>query len=104
MGRKRFYIIGFLALIVFDTFSQVCLKMAALQSEPFAIEIAWLVRVLEAPWVYGAIAGYLGAFVTWMTMLRQAPVGPAFAASHLEVVETYAAIVLHCSSLSSFFP
>ena len=41
---------------------------------------------LETPWIYGAIAGYLGAFFTWMTLLRQAPVGPAFAASHLEVV------------------
>jgi drug/metabolite transporter (DMT)-like permease len=60
--------------------------MAALQAEPFLIEIAWLTRVLETPWVYGAIIGYLGAFITWMTLLRHAPVGPAFAASHLEVV------------------
>ena len=36
--------------------------------------------------MYGAIIGYLGAFIIWMTLLRHAPVGPAFAASHLEVV------------------
>ena len=30
--------------------------------------------------------GYLGAFVTWMSLLKHAPIGPAFAASHLEVV------------------
>ena len=86
MSRGKFYLIGFVALIVFDTFSQICFKMAALQAEPFLIEVAWLVRVLETPWVYGAIIGYLGAFMTWMTLLRHAPVGPAFAASHLEVV------------------
>ena len=86
MSRGRFYLIGFVALIMFDTFSQICFKMAALQAEPFLIEVAWLVRVLETPWVYGAIIGYLGAFMTWMTLLRHAPVGPAFAASHLEVV------------------
>ncbi len=86
MSRKQFYVVGFIALIVFDTLSQVCFKMAAIRADPFAIEIAWLIRVLDTPWVYGAIAGYLGAFVTWMTLLRQAPVGPAFAASHLEVV------------------
>jgi drug/metabolite transporter (DMT)-like permease len=86
MSRGKFYLIGFVALIVFDTFSQICFKMAALQAEPFLIEVAWLIRVLETPWVYGAIIGYLGAFMTWMTLLRHAPVGPAFAASHLEVV------------------
>jgi drug/metabolite transporter (DMT)-like permease len=86
MSRKMFYLIGFFVLVVSDTFSQICFKMAALQAEPFLIEAAWLIRVLETPWVYGAIFGYLGAFITWMTLLRHAPVGPAFAASHLEVV------------------
>lgn len=86
MSRMKFYLVGFVVLIVFDTFSQVCFKMAAIHAEPFLIEVEWLVRVLETPWVYGAIVGYLGAFITWMTLLRHAPVGPAFAASHLEVV------------------
>jgi drug/metabolite transporter (DMT)-like permease len=27
----------------------------------------------------------VGAFFTWMSLLRHAPIGPAFAASHLEV-------------------
>ena len=86
MSRTKFYFVGFLVLIGFDTFSQICFKMAAIQAEPFLIEVEWLIRVLETPWVYGAIIGYLGAFITWMTLLRHAPVGPAFAASHLEVV------------------
>jgi drug/metabolite transporter (DMT)-like permease len=86
MSRAKFYLIGFFALIVFDTFSQVCFKMAALRSEPFLIEFEWVIRVVQTPWVYGAIVGYLGAFITWMTLLRHAPVGPAFAASHLEVI------------------
>lgn len=86
MSLRRFYLVGFIVLIAFDTLSQVCFKMAALHAEPFAVEFAWLVRVATAPWVYGSIVGYLGAFVTWMTLLRHAPVGPAFAASHLEVI------------------
>lgn len=40
----------------------------------------------SSPWVYVAIAGYLGAFVAWMTLLEHAPVGPAFAVSHIDVV------------------
>jgi drug/metabolite transporter (DMT)-like permease len=47
---------------------------------------AWLARVFSHPWIYGAVVGYLGAFVSWMSLLKHAPVGPAFAASHLEVV------------------
>ena len=86
IARKRFYVIGFAALVAFDTLSQVCFKLAALHATPFAADIAWLSRIAAAPWVYFAVLGYLGAFVTWMTLLEHAPIGPAFAASHLEVI------------------
>ena len=82
----RYYVTGFLVLMVFDTLSQLCFKLAALHAAPFAADGPWLLRVAREPWVYGAIAGYLGAFVTYMSLLRHAPVGPAFAASHLNVV------------------
>ena len=42
------------------------------------------------PWIYGALIGYVGAFFTWMALLKHAPIGPAFAASHLEVVSVMA--------------
>ena len=32
------------------------------------------------------MVGYAGAFITWMVLLKKAPVGPAFAASHLQLV------------------
>ena len=86
MSLRRFYIAGFIAMILFDTFSQICFKMAGIHAAPFELEPAWLLRVVHQPWVYGAIVGYLGAFFTWMTLLRHAPVGPAFAVSHLEVI------------------
>ncbi len=82
----RFYVIGFGVLMGFDTLSQLCFKLAAMHAAPFATDGPWLLRVAREPWVYGAIAGYLGAFVTYMGLLRHAPVGPAFAASHLNVV------------------
>lgn len=83
---RRFYLIGFLVLMAFDTMTQVCFKLNANHAGPFVADVAWLLRVVGAPWMYLAIGGYLGAFVTWMTLLKHAPVGPAFAASHLEVV------------------
>jgi drug/metabolite transporter (DMT)-like permease len=83
---RRFYLIGFGLLVAFDTLSQLCFKWAGLDAGPLTFDGAWLLRVFAAPWVYGAVLGYIGAFFTWMTLLTRAPVGPAFAASHLEVV------------------
>jgi drug/metabolite transporter (DMT)-like permease len=65
---------------------QVCFKQAANHAMPLAMTAEWLWRIFSKGWVYGAILGYIGAFFTWMTLLRRIPVGPAFAASHLEVV------------------
>ncbi|MHB1273163.1 MAG: DMT family transporter [Rhodanobacter sp.] len=83
---RRFYLFGFLLLMGFDTLSQISFKYAGTQALPVAASVAWLLRVFGQPWVYGAIIGYVGAFFTWMSLLKHAPIGPAFAASHLEVV------------------
>ena len=83
---KRFYLFGFLLLMGFDTLAQVSFKYAGSQALPVAASLAWVLRVFGQPWVYGAVVGYIGAFFTWMALLKHAPIGPAFAASHLEVV------------------
>lgn len=83
---KRFYLVGFALLLAFDTLNLVCFKMAGNHALPVEMSTAWLARVFSHPWIYGAVAGYVGAFVTWMSLLKHAPIGPAFAASHLEVV------------------
>jgi drug/metabolite transporter (DMT)-like permease len=72
--------------MMFDTLAQVSFKFASVHAAPLMFDIAWLLRVFSHPWIYGAFIGYLGAFVTWMTLLKYAPVGPAFAASHLEII------------------
>ncbi len=89
-GKRRFYLIGFLALMAFDTLAQLSFKQAGAQALPLEFSAAWLVRVFGQPWIYGALVGYVGAFFCWMTLLRHAPIGPAFAASHLEIVSVMA--------------
>jgi len=91
---RRFYLLGFLALVIFDTIAQISLKVAATQALPFVLEPAWLLRIFSHPWVYGALGGYVGAFFIWITLLRRAPIGPAFAASHLEIVSVMVISVL----------
>jgi drug/metabolite transporter (DMT)-like permease len=83
---RRFYLTGFFVLMCFDTLAQISFKYASMQALPLDFDLDWIFRLFSRPWVYGAVVGYLGAFVTWMTLLRYAPVGPSFAASHLEIV------------------
>lgn len=86
MNKACFYILGFGALMLFDTLTQFSFKLASTHAGEFVLRLDWLVQVFHKPWIYGAVLGYLGAFVAWMTLLKHAPVGPAFAASHLEIV------------------
>lgn len=83
---RRGIIIGFACLLAFDVMAQLGFKLAAEAALPVAADLDWLLRLLSHPGVYMAVAGYLGAFFTWMSLLKHAPIGPAFAASHLEVV------------------
>jgi drug/metabolite transporter (DMT)-like permease len=83
---KRFYLIGFLLLMTFDTLAQISFKYAGTHALPVEASVAWVLRVFGQAWIYGAVVGYVGAFFTWMSLLKHAPIGPAFAASHLEVV------------------
>jgi len=83
---KRFYLLGFLVLLIFDTLAQVSFKLAGDHALPLDLSMAWLDRLFGYPWIYGAFVGYIGSFFTWMTILKHAPIGPAFAASHLELV------------------
>ena len=86
MRRAGFYAIGFAALLLLDTWTQVSFKLATRHTGEFSWTATWLEAAARTPWIYGAMAGYLGAFLMWMTLLKHAPIGPAFAASHLEVV------------------
>jgi drug/metabolite transporter (DMT)-like permease len=82
---KKFFLIGFFIVLSFDTLAQVSFKLAGADTHP-QLDLSWIMRLALNPWTYGAIIGYLGAFAVWMTLLKHAPVGPAFAVTHLYVV------------------
>ena len=83
--RKIIYVL-FVLLLAIDTFNQVAFKMAGERTAPVTFDADWLTRVLSEPWTGAIIAGYLVAFLIYMTLLRDVQIGPAFAASHLEIV------------------
>ena len=76
----------FVLLLAIDTFNQVAFKMAGERTAPVTFDADWLMRIVNEPWIGAIIAGYLAAFLIYMTLLRDVNIGPAFAASHLEIV------------------
>jgi len=86
MSTRRFYVLGFAALLLFDTLTQVFFKLATRHAGAFEANSAWILGIVHNGWIYAALLGSVLAFVTWMTLLKHAPLGPAFAASYLEVV------------------
>lgn len=86
MSRVRFYLLGFGALALFDTSTQIFFKLASMHAGNFTPTLQWASLVARTPWLYGAIFGYVCSFIAWMTVLKHAPVGPAFAGSHVSVI------------------
>lgn len=82
----RFYLIGFACLLLFDTLGQTGFKFTAIYAKPLDYSLAWVMRILTNHWFYITVISYIGAFFTWMILLKKAPVGPAFAASRLQIV------------------
>lgn len=76
----------FILLLAIDTFNQVAFKMAGERTAPVTFDADWLMRIVNEPWIGAILAGYLMAFLIYMTLLRDVQIGPAFAASHLEIV------------------
>ena len=83
---KHPQLFGFLLLMAFDTLVQISFKLAGNHALPVEFGAPWLLRLVSSPWLYLGFAATAGAFVTWMSLLKQVAIGPAFAASHLEVV------------------
>ena len=83
---KRGIILGFIALLALDTLAQIGFKLSALHAGEARFEAAWFLATIGQPWAIAVVAGYLGAFGIYMTLIKHAPIGPAFAASHLEIV------------------
>lgn len=84
--KRSVMILGFLLLMAIDTFVQIGFKMAGNNTLPMTLDWPWMQRVLAEPWLLGVLVGYGSSFLVYMTLIKYAPIGPAFAASHLEIV------------------
>ncbi len=93
--RRSSILLGFVLLIAIDTFVQIGFKLAGNNTLPVTLDLPWLERVVREPWLVGVLIGYVAAFFVYMTLIKNAPIGPAFAASHMEIVTVTAFSVLY---------
>jgi len=84
---RRAILLGFLLLLTFDTAAQVGMKLAGMRIDA-ASTGAWLERFAREPLIPAVLACYAGAFLTYIFLLKHAPVGPAYAAAHGHIVTT----------------
>ena len=80
------FLLGFAALVLFDTLGQIGFKLTGESSGVFEMNLEWARLVLAQPSFYMIVGAYILAFFTYMTLMKEAPVGPLFAAAHLELV------------------
>jgi multidrug transporter EmrE-like cation transporter len=83
---RKAVLLGFLLLLTIDTASNVLIKLAGDRIGAFALDPAWFASVGREPIVLAIVACYIAAFFTYSSILKYAPVGPAFAAVHGHVV------------------
>jgi len=83
---NRFILLGFLLLMSIDTASQVCIKLAGNRIGPFEFQATWLARATAEPLIYLVLLFFGCSFVVYITLLKYAPVGPAYAAAHSHIV------------------
>jgi|GEM_PF-104846 len=75
--------LAWLALVVFETLSQIALKLAGRDTGEFDFSWTGVARALTSPWIWTAIGTYLGAFLSWMLILRKSRLSAAFPTSAL---------------------
>jgi len=78
--------LAWLLLLTCETICQISLKMAGLATGPFDFSPAAFLRALATPWLWVAIACYVGAFLSWLTILRRSTLSAAFATSAIVFV------------------
>ncbi len=73
--------VAWLLLLCFETLCQISLKMAGRATGAFNFSEPAFAHAFETPWLWVAIACYIGAFLAWMTILRKSTLSAAFTTS-----------------------
>lgn len=79
-------IIAWAVLLVIETLGQVSLKMAGARVGTFELNGSSIHAALSTPWLWLALACYLGQFAVWMNILEKSTLSAAFPTSAIVFV------------------
>lgn len=73
-------------LLTIETLGQIALKMAGSHVGVFELDRHSILAALTTPWLWLALACYLGQFAVWMTILEKSALSAAFPTSAIAFV------------------
>ena len=73
-------------LLIIETLGQVSLKMAGAKVGALELDRQSILAALSTPWLWLALACYLGQFAVWMTILEKSTLSAAFPTSAIAFV------------------
>lgn len=79
-------ILAWAILLAVETLNQIALKMAGRHVGVFEFDRRSLLAALHTPWLWLALACYLGQFAVWMMILEKSMLSAAFPTSAIAFV------------------
>lgn len=79
-------VIAWTVLLAIETLGQVSLKMAGVRVGTFELNGPSIHAALSTPWLWLALACYLGQFAVWMNILEKSTLSAAFPTSAIVFV------------------
>jgi drug/metabolite transporter (DMT)-like permease len=79
-------VVAWALLLVIETLGQVALKTAGAKVGAFELDSRSIRAALSTPWLWLAIACYLGQFAVWMNILEKSTLSAAFPTSAIVFV------------------
>jgi len=75
---KNAVLVTWIVLLALGALCQIALKYAGNDTGPFDFSVRAFVAAATSPWLWTAVACYVGEFVAWMLILRHSSLSSAF--------------------------
>ena len=69
---------SWIVLLALGTCCQIAIKYAGIETGPFDFSPAAFAAAVASPWLWTAVACYVGEFLAWMVILRHSSLSSAF--------------------------
>lgn len=75
---RSFLLVAWIVLLAIGTLCQITIKLAGVDTGPFDFSLQAFAAAAASPWLWAAVACYVGEFLVWMLILRHSSLSSAF--------------------------